>query len=156
MILDPKTSQRIFALAKDQQQELEDENENDEDDEQTSRRAALFKPRLTGNDEDEDDMGGESGDEILEEEEYPELVCFLSIIATIISDLFILQQIDAGDLETLDTLLPPSANERKTLADMIFAKLEAGDNHDSSVSKIQKGMTMFPVALSRMQSCQSY
>lgn len=83
MILDPKTSERIFALAKDQQQELEDEDEDEEVDEQTSRRAALFKPRSNANDGDEDDMGGESGDEILEEEDYPELASFLIVSATI-------------------------------------------------------------------------
>lgn len=34
------------------------------------------------------------------------------------------QDIDAGDIKVLDTLLPPNAGERKTLADMIFAKLD--------------------------------
>jgi hypothetical protein len=34
------------------------------------------------------------------------------------------QEIDSGDLETLDALLPANAGERKTLADLIFAKLD--------------------------------
>lgn len=34
------------------------------------------------------------------------------------------QDIDEGDIRALDTLLPPNAGERKTLADMIFAKLD--------------------------------
>lgn len=50
------------------------------------------------------------------------------------------QQIDSGDLETLDTLLPPSANERRTLADMIFAKLNEAELENGSVNKITKGM----------------
>ena len=34
------------------------------------------------------------------------------------------QEIDSGDLETLDALLPANAGERKTLADLIFAKID--------------------------------
>ena len=37
------------------------------------------------------------------------------------------QEIDSGDLETLDALLPANAGERKTLADLIFAKLDSKD-----------------------------
>lgn len=50
------------------------------------------------------------------------------------------QQIDAGDLDTLDTLLPPSANERRTLADMIFAKLDEAELDNNSVKKTIKSM----------------
>ncbi|KAH8118551.1 Bystin-domain-containing protein [Phellopilus nigrolimitatus] len=121
IILDPKTSQRIFELAKVQQEELEVANDDQEDDENNTKRATFLHARSNSDIDDEnDDMGDQSGDEILEEEEYPEL------------------QIDAGDLETLDTLLPPSANERKTLADMIFAKLDEGDAEATSVQKITK------------------
>ena len=46
------------------------------------------------------------------------------------------QQIDAGDMETLDTLLPANAGVRKTLADVIFSKLESSQIGDPTV--IQK------------------
>ncbi|KAG8891321.1 snoRNA-binding rRNA-processing protein, partial [Tulasnella sp. 403] len=36
-------------------------------------------------------------------------------------------EIDAGDMQTLDTYLPSGAGERKTLADLIFSKFESGD-----------------------------
>lgn len=54
-----------------------------------------------------------------------------------------MQQIDAGDLETLDTFLPSSALQRKTLADLIFAKLDdpEGDedeNENENVARIKK------------------
>ena len=38
------------------------------------------------------------------------------------------QEIDSGDLETLDALLPANAGERKTLADLIFAKLDSNEH----------------------------
>ncbi|KAI5124820.1 hypothetical protein M0805_005450 [Coniferiporia weirii] len=127
VILDPKTSQRIFELAKVQQEELELQDGDEEDEAEEGTRAAFLQTRSTSDTDDEDDMGGQSGDEILEEEEYPEL------------------QIDAGDLETLDALLPHSANERKTLADMIFAKLEeGGDSENASVQKIAKARIQDP------------
>lgn len=72
VVIDPKTSKRIFDLAKSQQEELEEEDE--EEDEADVKPAAFFKPRSTSDTEEEDDMGGESADELLEEEDYPELV----------------------------------------------------------------------------------
>ncbi|KAF9268295.1 Bystin-domain-containing protein [Marasmius fiardii PR-910] len=39
--------------------------------------------------------------------------------------------IDSGDLQTLDQLLPPNSGERRTLADIIFAKI---DEHESSTN----------------------
>jgi hypothetical protein len=36
------------------------------------------------------------------------------------------QEIDEGDIQTLDALHSSNAGERKTLADLIFAKLESG------------------------------
>ena len=74
-ILDPKTSQRIFELAKHQQEELEDRDEDEENDKEDAIRASFARIRSTSDtDEEEDDMGGQSGDELLEEEDYPELV----------------------------------------------------------------------------------
>ncbi|KAL5530016.1 ENP1 [Sanghuangporus sanghuang] len=121
IILDPKTSQRIFELAKVQQEELEDRDENEGEGQEDAARASFVRIRSASDTEEEDDMGDQSGDELLEEEDYPEL------------------QIDAQDLETLDALRPPNATERKTLADMIFAKLEESQEADSnSVHKITK------------------
>ena len=75
-VLDPKTSKRIFDLAKDQQDELGMLDEDDEDDSAAEgRRGAFPSLRPTSDtDEEEDDLDSDSGDEILEEEEYPELV----------------------------------------------------------------------------------
>ncbi|KAH9482459.1 hypothetical protein JR316_0004559 [Psilocybe cubensis] len=116
VILDPKTSRRIFELAKDQQDELEmpdDADVAEEDLEDT--RQVLSKPRaqVAFDDEDDDDHFDETGEEI--EVEY---------------------EIDAGDMETLDALLPANAGERKTLADLIFAKLDSGEV--TSTAAIQK------------------
>ncbi|KJA24624.1 hypothetical protein HYPSUDRAFT_38694 [Hypholoma sublateritium FD-334 SS-4] len=105
VILDPKTSRRIFELARDQQDELEmpeDEDVPEENDE----AEVLSKPRMQArfNDVDDDDDHSENGEDI--EEEY---------------------EIDAGDMEALDAFLPANAGERKTLADLIFAKLDSGE-----------------------------
>ena len=48
------------------------------------------------------------------------------------------QQIDAGDSHTLDSLLPANSGERKTLADLIFAKLD-NVNSNSAVIKPSEG-----------------
>ncbi|EIN10812.1 cell adhesion protein byn-1 [Punctularia strigosozonata HHB-11173 SS5] len=97
-VLDPKTSRRILELAKDQQDELEEAEDNQEGD-------GSREPRM------QDGLEEEEEEEIEEyvyepEEEF---------------------QIDAGDLKTLDSLLPPDTGERRTLADIIFAKLESGE-----------------------------
>ncbi|TFK56029.1 Bystin-domain-containing protein [Heliocybe sulcata] len=105
-VLDSKTSKRIFELARDQQEELRSSGDEEEGEDDRSR------PRPTGKfyDDDEEDEEGPGdafsemdGDEAAEE-----------------------FQIDSGDLQTLDTLLPPNAGERRTLADIIFSKLEGG------------------------------
>jgi len=106
VILDPKTSRRIFELAKDQQNELQPEDDEEDEVGTDGKNAAFSQARMTSmeDEEDEEDMGDD-----VEEEEYAEL------------------EIDADDLNTLDTLLPASAGERKTLADLIFAKLEEAE-----------------------------
>jgi essential nuclear protein 1 len=38
-------------------------------------------------------------------------------------------------MKTLDALLPPNAGERKTLADIIFAKLASGDGTNAATIK---------------------
>ncbi|KIM45939.1 hypothetical protein M413DRAFT_440994 [Hebeloma cylindrosporum] len=105
VILDPKTSRRIFELARDQQNELE--IPDDLDVEQDIDEDRMSKPRMQvtfGEDDEDDERNSEDGEEI--EKEY---------------------EIDAGDMEALDTFLPANAGERKTLADLIFAKLDSGE-----------------------------
>jgi essential nuclear protein 1 len=53
--------------------------------------------------------------------------------------LLLRQEIDEEDLQALDHLRPPDAGERKTLADLIFAKLaEAEANEANGVTHIKK------------------
>jgi essential nuclear protein 1 len=69
--LDPKTSRRIFELARDQQDELEMPDDPDvEQDMDEERMEALLKPRMQVSfDEDEDDeQNSEDGEEM--EKEY--------------------------------------------------------------------------------------
>ncbi|KIY45990.1 cell adhesion protein byn-1 [Fistulina hepatica ATCC 64428] len=111
VIIDSKTSKRIFELARDQQHELEvpeDDDDDAENDADTARRAALSRPRAQAP-FDEDDEDEDSFDD-----------------AEDVGDAEKIFDIDAGDLQTLDTLLPANAGERQTLADLIFAKLDGG------------------------------
>lgn len=112
-ILDSKTSQRIFALAKEQQEELGeglDDDEEDEDDQSYQPRMNLDKN--FDDDEDEEDSDSEM-DGSVDAEEYAE------------------RYVDEEDMKTLDALLPSNAGERKTLADMIFSKLEESEAKES-------------------------
>ena len=46
-------------------------------------------------------------------------------------------------MKTLDALLPSNAGERRTLADIIFAKLESGETEKSTViQKTHRGTEM--------------
>ncbi|KAF7978307.1 hypothetical protein HWV62_909 [Athelia sp. TMB] len=108
VILDPKTSRRIFELARDQQDEFEMP-----DDEQEPKHDTFKAPRAPmGNDDDDEDEDEDLayGDEDIEE----------------------VMEIDADDMDTLDALLPKNAGERKTLADIIFAKLESADTQSGA------------------------
>ncbi|KAH9894173.1 cell adhesion protein byn-1 [Cubamyces lactineus] len=102
VILDPKTSQRIFELARDQQEEL-DEKEFDDEDEDDSR-PSFSAPRGPTIDEDEDELDLDRYEEDAEEIEEIE--------------------VDEDDMKALDALLPANAGERRTLADIIFSKLD--------------------------------
>ena len=56
MILDPKTSRKIFELAKDQQEEVGTWEEDEDEDEDEAGRPSFTVPRAQENeDEDEDD-----------------------------------------------------------------------------------------------------
>jgi len=67
VILDPKTSRRIFELARDQQEELgawEDEDEADED----GDKPAFSVPRIQKSDDEDDDDLERFGDDDFEED----------------------------------------------------------------------------------------
>ncbi|KAF9008826.1 cell adhesion protein byn-1 [Cyathus striatus] len=120
VILDPKTSKRIFELARDQQNELEMPDDED-DDEMDEKMEQLSRPRgqdgdSSDEDEEAEDTGFGDADDVVEEFE-----------------------IDAGDMETLDALLPSSSTERRTLADIIFSKLNGGDvQPTAAIRKVQQ------------------
>ncbi|EGO01545.1 hypothetical protein SERLA73DRAFT_166090 [Serpula lacrymans var. lacrymans S7.3] len=116
-ILDPKTSKRIFELAKDQQEELEmpEDDEVVEEEEDEKLKQPRTRPLADQDDESEGDFENDMDDNEDAEEMF---------------------QIDAGDMEALDAMLPANAGERKTLADIIFAKLESGESGGAAV--IQK------------------
>lgn len=53
--------------------------------------------------------------------------------------MIICQEIDAEDLETLDALHPANAGERRTLADIIFAKIDSGETTThASIQKVRQ------------------
>lgn len=127
VVLDAKTSRKIFDLAKDQQEELDmvddegaDEGSDLEDNIRSSERMdtkrAARAPIMEDSDEDEHE------DEY-PDEEYEEL------------------EIDPEDMTALDALMPSNVETRKTLADMIMEKLnaaeaatEGGDNKKIRIS----------------------
>jgi essential nuclear protein 1 len=55
------------------------------------------------------------------------------------------QQLDSVDVHTLNTLLPPNSGERRTLADVIFSKLE--NSKSGNVSVIQKVQQGYPFSI---------
>ncbi|TDL29749.1 Bystin-domain-containing protein [Rickenella mellea] len=112
VILDPKTSRRIFELAQDQQDELGQlEDEEDEEDTQTIPNS-FGQPRQGHVSDEDEDLDGPEG-------VYDGSEAFQEL------------QIDSGDMATLDSLLPANSEERKTLADIIFAKLDGHDTEDT-------------------------
>jgi essential nuclear protein 1 len=88
---------------------------DDEDDDEPP--AHLSKPRNQEEDEDED----EDEDDSLNEAEY---------VDQDVEEEF---EIDAADREALDALLPPNSGERKTLADIIFSKLDENSDQPQKI-----------------------
>ncbi|KAJ3734498.1 Bystin-domain-containing protein [Lentinula guzmanii] len=109
-VLDPKTSRRIFELAKIQQEELDASDTGDGSSEGYEQLARDI-------DEDDDEGDGIDDEDVGEDAE----------------EIF---EIDSGDMEALDTFLPHNSGERKTLADIIFAKLD--NNAQQNPAVIQK------------------
>ncbi|KZS97733.1 Bystin-domain-containing protein [Sistotremastrum niveocremeum HHB9708] len=113
--LDPNVSQKILALAKSQQAELEGSEEDEE--EVAEAKANLLKPRPVQNEDDSDDSDEwveDDGDGPIDGEDY-------------------MENIHTEDLRTLDALLPANVGERRTLADIIFSKLDG--NLDNAKGK---------------------
>jgi essential nuclear protein 1 len=61
------------------------------------------------------------------------------------SDAETMFQLDSVDVHTLNTLLPPNSGERRTLADVIFSKLE--NSKSGNVSVIQKVQQGYPFSI---------
>ncbi|KAI9575032.1 Bystin-domain-containing protein [Boletus coccyginus] len=118
VILDPKTSRKIFELARDQQEELEIPDDEDNEDNEAVDSCNL-QPRMRT----EDDMSDQSDSEEAEEMSDGD-------------DAETMFQLDSVDIQALDTLLPPNSGERRTLADVIFSKLE--NSKLGNVTVIQK------------------
>ncbi|KAG6813451.1 hypothetical protein H0H92_010785 [Tricholoma furcatifolium] len=117
VILDPKTSQRIFELARAQQDELEMPEDEDKPVIASTSRSSAHAIRDMVDDDDDDDDEDENLSHIDEE----------------VEEIF---EIDAGDMDTLDALLPSNSGERRTLADIIFSKIQEGETGGAAV--IQK------------------
>ncbi|TFL00631.1 Bystin-domain-containing protein [Pterulicium gracile] len=118
-ILDPKTSRRIFELAKNQQEELE--LSDPEEDKLPQHRPSFADPqqRRGASEDDDEDIEEDDDDEFNVDQDAEEVF-----------------EIDEQDLQTLDALLPKSSGERKTLADIIFSKI--GEDEQSHVNVIDK------------------
>lgn len=142
MILDPKTSKKIFELARDQQEEV-GTWEDDEEEEEETERPSFTVPRTQVFDDDEEDDDLERYDQDDYEEEVEEIVSvrLLWLQSTAHNQ----QEVDEGDLKTLDALLPANAGKRRTLADIIFAKLDDMESGKSTViRKVEQGPRAFP------------
>lgn len=119
VILDPKTSRKIFQLARDQQDELEVPDDEVED--APAHADTRLQPRSRPDDAlSEDSEEGEAMEDMSDMGDA--------------EDMF---QLDSVDMQTLDTLLPTNIGERRTLADVIFSKLESGKQPDG-VAVVQK------------------
>lgn len=108
-ILDPKSSQRIFELARDQQDELDHPDPDEDIIEDSFTRPRGHDLEEADEDDDEQEYQGFSGDEERELE------------------------IDEGDIRVLDALHSSNAGERRTLADLIFSKLESSPGQTTVV-----------------------
>ncbi|KAI0363716.1 cell adhesion protein byn-1 [Pilatotrama ljubarskyi] len=113
VILDPKTSQRIFELARDQQEELDEKELDDEDEDEDQPNLSAPRGAVLDDDDDLDlDRYEEEDAEEIEEIE-----------------------VDEDDMKALDALLPANAGERRTLADIIFSKLDNLESGQSAVTQ---------------------
>lgn len=142
VILDPKTSRKIFELARDQQEELKMPDDRDDDDNEVADSSKLQLQMRTA-----DDLSDQSDSEEAEEmsddgDAEAMFVSWLSCRSDRASH--VKQQLDSADVHALDTLLPPNSGERRTLADVIFSKLENSKSGNVTViQKAQQGPSRF-------------
>ncbi|RDB20496.1 Uncharacterized protein C13G1.09 [Hypsizygus marmoreus] len=118
VILDPKTSRRIFELAKEQQDELAVMPDDEDEDKTAASRSRPRSQAIHEDDDEDEDVSFDAAEDVEDVEE--------------------IFEIDAGDMDTLDALLPSNSGERRTLADIIFAKLESGETGGNNAAVIQK------------------
>nr|VWP00676.1 Chitinase [Ganoderma boninense] len=103
VIFDPKTSRRIFELARDQQDELGEKDLDDDDEDDDHQDFSAPRATMPADDDDLDDLDEYEDRDIEEIEEI---------------------EVDEDDMKALDAMLPANAGERRTLADIIFSKLD--------------------------------
>ncbi|KAF5363856.1 hypothetical protein D9756_000596 [Leucocoprinus leucothites] len=117
VILDPKTSRKIFELARDQQDELEMPDDDEASDGGSKAAFMQLRSYSIDDDDDEEEPTFDDAEEVEEEE----------------------LEIDEEDLHTLGALLPANSGERRTLADVIFAKLDGAEgNATAAIQKVQQ------------------
>jgi essential nuclear protein 1 len=134
VILDPKTSRKIFELARDQQEELEMPDDQDEGDDADPVVPDL-QPRMRIVDDISDASDNEGAEQMSDDGDAEDM--FVSPgFHGIERGTYVNQQLDSGDIQALDTLLPANSGERRTLADVIFSKLH--DSQSGNVTVIQK------------------
>lgn len=119
-ILDPKTSRKIFELARDQQEELEIPDHPSDEQDGHDDLAERLQDR-SWRDDASSDESDEEGTEISSE----------------VDDAQEMFQLDSEDIQALDTFLPANNGERRTLADVIFSKLDQ-KNQSDDVAVVQK------------------
>ncbi|KAG6378379.1 Bystin-domain-containing protein [Boletus reticuloceps] len=119
VILDPKTSRKIFELARDQQGELEMPDDEDDEDDNGAAGSRNLQPQMRTTDDLSDQSDHDETEEMSDG-----------------SDAEAMFQLDSVDVQALDTLLPPNSGERRTLADVIFSKLE--NSKSGNVTVIRK------------------
>ena len=145
VILDPKSSRKIFELARDQQEELDIP---DDDDNEVADSSNLQSKMRTA-----DDMSDQSDNDEAEEmsDGGDAEAMFVSSIHCCSDQVsHVKQQLDSVDIHALDTLLPPNAGERRTLADDIFSKLEnSKPGNVTVIQKVQQGCSPLGLLHSR-------
>lgn len=67
--MDPRTSRRIFELARDQQDELAMPDDQDDHSTQDERASHLSRPRTIDEDDDDDDVDSDNAEDVEDIEE---------------------------------------------------------------------------------------
>jgi len=124
-------------LARDQQDELEMPDDACDD----KSAFTTLRPPIDEDDDEESDIDFDR------EEEEEELVSDSDFTFRVLG-LQNPKKIDEEDLHTLGALLPENSHERRTLADIIFSKLDnAADNATAAIQRVQQGALPMPVKI---------